>query len=92
MTEAKNARLEMTSLVAEIPVYLEGVTNPLSIAAVTRRLAHILALSTDLDSLRTMATDWEMRVSTAVEEDESLAEKVRELEEQYDNSLLEDAN
>ena len=56
----------MTSLVAEIPGYLHG-TNPLSIAAVTRRLANILALSTDLDSLRTMATDWEMQVSSKVE-------------------------
>ena len=39
-----------------------------------------------------MATDWEMQVSTAIEEDESLAEKVRELEMQYDNDLLDDAN
>ena len=93
MTQAKSARLEMTSLVAEIPGYLlQSGTNLLSIAAVTRRLAHILALSTDLDSLRTMATDWEMQVSTAIEEDESLAEKVRELEMQYDNDLLDDAN
>ena len=91
MTQASAANLEMTSLVAEIPGYLKG-TNPLSIAAVTRRLATILALSTDLDTLRTMATDWEMQVSTAVEEDQEFADKVRELEEQYDNELLDESS
>ena len=91
MTQASREHLKMTSLVAEIPGYLHG-TNPLSIAAVTRRLATILALSTDLDSLRTMATDWEMQVSSKVEEDEEMADKVRELEEQYDNELLDESS
>ena len=91
MTQASRSDLKMTSLVAEIPGYLHG-TTPLSIAAVTRRLANILALSTDLDSLRTMATDWEMQVSSKVEEDEEMADKVRELEEQYDNELLDESN
>ena len=91
MTQASRSQIKMTSLVAEIPGYLHG-TNPLSIAAVTRRLANILALSTDLDSLRTMATDWEMQVSSKVEEDEEMADKVRELEEQYDNELLDESN
>ena len=45
----------MVSLVAEIPGYLQG-TNPLSIEAVTRRLAKILKLPLDLDSLRTAST------------------------------------
>ena len=90
MTRASEEHLKMTSLVAEIPGYLHG-TNPLSIAAVTRRLANILALSTDLDSLRTMATDWEMQVSSKVEEDQEMADKVRELEDQYDNELLDES-
>ena len=51
MTQARAAGLEMVSLVAEIPGYLQG-TNPLSIEAVTRRLAKILKLPLDLDSLR----------------------------------------
>ena len=37
----------MTSLVAEIPGYLQG-RNPMSIEAVTRRLAKILQLPLDL--------------------------------------------
>jgi proteasome assembly chaperone (PAC2) family protein len=74
--------------VAEIPGYLQG-TNPLSIEAVTRRLAKILKLPLDLDSLREASTRWELQVTTAVEQNEELAEKVRELEQMYDNELLE---
>lgn len=87
MTQAKSTGLEMVSLVAEIPSYLHG-PNPLSIEAVTRRLAKILKLPLDLDSLRAASTEWELEVSSAVEEDNKLAETVRELEEQYDNDLL----
>jgi proteasome assembly chaperone (PAC2) family protein len=88
MTRAKSARMEMISLAAEIPGYLQG-TNPLSIEAVTRRLAKILQLPLDLASLRTASTEWELQVSSAVEKDEQLTEQVHKLEEQYDNELLE---
>lgn len=87
MTQAESAQLEMVSLVAEIPGYLQG-TNPLSIEAVTRRLAKILRLPLDLDSLRAASTAWELEVTGAVEQDEDLAKTVRKLEEQYDSELL----
>lgn len=88
MTRAESSGFEMTSLVAEIPGYLQG-TNPLCIEAVTRRLAKILKLPLDLDSLRSASTDWELEVSTAIEANDTLAERVRELEEKYDDDLLE---
>lgn len=88
MTRAPSAGIEMASLVAEIPGYLQGV-NPSSIEAVTRRLAAILKLPVDLNSLRTASTEWELQVSSAVEQDSELMEKVRQLEEAYDNELLE---
>jgi proteasome assembly chaperone (PAC2) family protein len=87
MTRAPEEDLEMTSLVAEIPGYLQG-TNPSSIEAVTRRLAKILQLPLDLGELRKASTDWELEVSSAVDKNNNLAEKVRELEEAYDNELL----
>ncbi len=87
MTQAHPAGLQMVSLAAEIPGYLQG-TNPLSIEAVTRRLAQILKLPLDLASLRTASTEWELHVSSVIEENEELAKRVRELEEQYDNELL----
>jgi proteasome assembly chaperone (PAC2) family protein len=89
MTEAPAAGLHMASLTAEIPAYVEG-TNPLSIEAVTRRLAKILQLPLDLASMREASTEWELGVSAAIDKDEELAEKVRELEEAYDNDLLRD--
>jgi proteasome assembly chaperone (PAC2) family protein len=88
MTQVPNTGLQMTSIVAEIPGYLQGA-NPLCIEAVTRRLAKILKLPLDLDTLRSASTQWELNVSSAVEDDEELASKIREMEEEYDDDLLE---
>jgi len=87
MTQASSADLEMVSMVAEIPSYLQG-TNPSSIEAVTRRLAKILKLPMDFDSLRVASTKWELAVSDRVEEDDELATLIRKLEGAYDDSLL----
>jgi proteasome assembly chaperone (PAC2) family protein len=84
---APHRNLDMISIAAEIPGYLEG-TNPLSIEAVTRRLIHMIQLHTDLSDLRALSTAWELQVSSVVEKDAQLAETVRRLEEQYDNQLI----
>jgi proteasome assembly chaperone (PAC2) family protein len=86
--EAPKHDIEMISLVAEIPSYLQG-TNPLSIEAISRRLAAILGRPIDLDALREASNEWECRVSAAVEKDDELAETIRKLEEAYDNELIE---
>ncbi len=87
MASAATEGIAMASLVAEIPGYLQGA-NPLCIAAVTRRLAKILHLSLDSDALRFVSTEWELQVSSIVEQDEELAQEVRRLEHEYDNELL----
>jgi proteasome assembly chaperone (PAC2) family protein len=87
LTRAPAAGLEMVSLVAEIPGYLQG-RNPMSIEAVTRRLAKILRLPLDLESLRAESTTWELEISQVVEQDKKMAKTVRRLEEAYDNELL----
>lgn len=87
LTRARSGNLDMTSLVAEIPGYLQG-RNPMSIEAVTRRLAKILQLPLDLQALRAESTEWELEVSRAVEQDRKLAKTIRQLEEAYDNELL----
>lgn len=79
--------VEMISLSAEIPGYLQG-TNPLSIEAVTRRVGHLLGLPVDLAKLRQASTAWELHVSEAIEKDDDLAKTVRKLEDQYDNELI----
>lgn len=85
--EAKRRGVEMLSLVAEIPAYLEGA-NPLSIEAISRRLARILGQPIDLASMRETSNDWESRVTAAVAKDEKLAATIRKLEEEYDNELI----
>lgn len=87
LTIAPKHGVEMLSIAAEIPGYLNGL-NPLSIEAVTRRLARIMNLPVDLAELREASTQWEMKVSEAVEKDEELAGTVRKLEDQYDNELI----
>jgi proteasome assembly chaperone (PAC2) family protein len=83
--------IEMLSIAAEIPGYLQGL-NPLSIETIARRLARLLNLHVDVDKLRAASTAWELQVSEAVEKDEELAATVRKLEEQYDNELIGEAD
>jgi hypothetical protein len=84
---APKQNVEMISIAAEIPGYLQGI-NPLSIEAVTRRLGRLLGLPINLAELRTASTAWELQVSDAVDKDENLASTVRQLEERYDNDLI----
>jgi proteasome assembly chaperone (PAC2) family protein len=91
MTRGPEAGLEVGSLVAEIPGYLQG-RNPMSIEAVTRRLAKALKLSLDLKALRTESTEWELSISAAVEQDENMAELIHKLEQAYDDELLQRAD
>jgi proteasome assembly chaperone (PAC2) family protein len=87
LSQSPKHEIEMISLSAEIPGYLEGL-NPLSIEAVTRRLARLINQPVDLDALRRASTEWEMQVTQAVDNDEKLANTIRRLEEQYDNDLI----
>jgi proteasome assembly chaperone (PAC2) family protein len=88
LAQSPSRKIEMLSLVAEIPGYLEGM-NPRSIEAVTRRLAGLLSQPVDLESMRKASNEWELHVTEAVEKDSELAETVQKLEEQYDNELIE---
>jgi hypothetical protein len=89
MTQAPSAKLEMVSLVAEIPSYVQGA-NPLCIEAVARRLAKMLKLPLELDSLRAASTRWELEISSRIEADPALAGEIRKLEEAYDDWLLDE--
>jgi proteasome assembly chaperone (PAC2) family protein len=88
LSRAAGRGLEMVSLAAEIPAYLQGV-NPVSIEAVTRRLNNILGLHVDLAPMRQVSDEWEESVSAIVREDEKLARRIKKLEEAYDRDLVE---
>jgi len=87
LAEAKKHDVEMMSLVAEIPGYLQGV-NPMSIEAISRRLSLMVNVPVDLDALREASNEWENHVTEAVGKDEELAATIRKLEEEYDNELI----
>lgn len=87
LSRAGSRDVVMTSLVAEIPAYVQGI-NPKSIEAVVRRLAAILDLPICLDELDAMAAAWEERVNTVLEEKPDLAKYIRKLEEDYDNEIF----
>ncbi|MFI5380067.1 MAG: proteasome assembly chaperone family protein [Tepidisphaerales bacterium] len=84
---AAKLKIDMASIAAEIPAYLQG-PNPRSIESVTRRLASILDLSVDMAAMRLASDEWQDQVTRMVDKDADLAEKIRKLEEEYDNRLL----
>ena len=53
-TRAKDEGVEMVSLVATVPAYVQG-TNPKCVAAVTKRVAGLLGVRVELDDLQAMA-------------------------------------
>jgi proteasome assembly chaperone (PAC2) family protein len=88
LARAPEEGIEMLSISVEIPGYLDG-TNPLSIEAVARRLASALNVPVDLAALREASSEWEAQVTEAVAKDKRLAKTIKELQEQYDNELVE---
>lgn len=87
MTLAPRKGIDMASLVAEIPPYIEG-TNPKCIEAVLRKLVGILGLPADLAPLRRAVDRWEHRVNRAVQAREELASLIGKLEERYDSEVF----
>ncbi|HEX8914635.1 MAG TPA: PAC2 family protein [Humisphaera sp.] len=84
---APEAGLEVASIAAEIPGYLNGA-NPLSIEAVTRRLASMLHLDVDLAAMRVASDEWSAQVSELVEKDAKLRKHIEKLERAYDEELM----
>ena len=79
--------LDMASLVATVPAYVQG-NNPKCVEAVTRRLAGILGLQIELDDLRDVSDEFEKKLSDVVEGQPELAGSISKLEEDYDNEVF----
>jgi proteasome assembly chaperone (PAC2) family protein len=86
-TRAKAEGVEMVSLVATVPAYVQG-TNPKCVAAVARRVAGILGVHVELDDLQAAADEFERRLTEVVQEQPELAESVTKLEQDYDNEVF----
>ena len=87
LAHARSPGFLMASLVAEIPVYIQG-TNPRSIEAVVRKLAAILGIQVGLDDLRAVTGAWEKRLNEVLDGKADLAKYIRKLEEDYDNEVF----
>lgn len=86
-THARDHDIDMVSLVATVPAYVQG-NNPKCIDAVVRRLAGILGIDVHLDDLREAADDFERKLTEVVNEQPELAESVVKLEQDYDNEVF----
>jgi len=86
-TRAKEQEIEMASIVATVPAYVQGA-NPKCIVAVTRRIAGILGVHVDLEDLQASADEFEKRLTEVVQEEPELAENVVKLEQDYDNEMF----
>ena len=86
-TIAKEHSVEMVSIVATIPAYVQGA-NPKCIVAATRRMAGMLGIHVDLDDLQASADEFEKKLTEIVQEQPELAENVVKLEQDYDNEIF----
>ncbi len=80
--------VELISLVAETPAYLQGY-NPKCIETMVRCVSSLLGLHLVCDDLRALGEEYEKRVSELVSEQPELAERVEQLEQSYDNEVFE---
>ena len=79
--------IQMASLVAEIPAYVQG-TNPICIESVIRRLTRILGLQVEMDELRSASEKFEARLNEAVQKQSEMAQIVQKMEADYDNEVF----
>jgi len=86
-TRAKDEGVEMVSLVATVPAYVQG-PNPKCEVAVTKRIAGLLGIHLELDDLQAAADEFERRLTEVVQEQPELAESITKLEQDHDNETF----
>ncbi len=79
--------LNMVSLVAEIPAYVQG-HNPKCIERLARRLAGMLGLQLHLDELRARGEEFEKKLNEVVQNQPELAKNIQKLEADYDSEVF----
>lgn len=75
--------LDLVTLVAEIPAYVQG-RNFKGIDAVVRRLSAMAAITGDFSDIAEAAVKFEHHINTMVKERADLTDLVRRMEEEYD--------
>ena len=86
MVQSRLKGLPMTSLVAEIPGYVQG-RNEKCIEAIVRKLAAILGLAADFDDMKAGSRQFEKRLNQVLEDRPELADLLRKLEQDFDGDV-----
>jgi proteasome assembly chaperone (PAC2) family protein len=86
-TQAAQKGVNMMSLVAMIPAYVQG-HNAKCIEAVVRRLSGILEVRMEMGDLQAAAEEFEKKLHDVVQEQPELVNTIRKLEEDYDNEIF----
>jgi len=86
-TRAHHEGLEMTTIIVEIPAYVQG-RNPRCLNAVIKRMAGVFGIPIEHDEMEKMGEEFEKRVSEVVAEHPELANHIRRLEADYDNEVF----
>lgn len=84
---SKQRGVEMTSFIAEIPVYVQ-TENPKGIRTIMKRLVKLLGLDIDLGDLSEMSSGFEKNLNELVAKKPKLAEQIKKLEENYDKEFF----
>ncbi len=86
------AGVDAVSLWAAVPHYVGSAPCPKATIALLRRVEDLLDLSVPLGSLPAEAKQWQERANELVEEDQDVADYVRQLEESTDTADLPEAS
>lgn len=84
MVRARERGIDLVSLVAEVPPYVQG-RNFVCIEAVCARLGGMLGAGLDLKVLRAQAREFERQLDEMVRESRELRELLMRLEREYDD-------
>ena len=88
LAKAASARgIDVFSLVAEIPAYVQG-RNPRCQEAILKRLAALLKLDINLETLRRIGDELEKKIDKIVRQRTELAEHIKKLETNYDEDVF----
>ncbi len=86
ITTARNRGIEMFSLVAGIPPYVQG-RNAKCVESVARKAAALLELDVDFASLSNDTRAFESEINKVLEQRPDLAEQIHKLEAVYDEQV-----
>jgi len=83
---ARDAGLNMATLVAGIPSYIDG-RNPRCIQAMLAKLSEVAGINVDLSELDAQRSEFLHGVQIAMEKNPKLTERIKQLEKLYDDEV-----